>query len=54
MLLQDSISMRLFVSTTGLTNRKCKGGDDELAKWDIPDFSDCVSQKYEDLFKEVS
>eukprot|EP00794_Sanderia_malayensis_P017447 gene17447-19192_t len=38
---------------TGLTNRKCRGSDNVLAKWDIPDFSECVTQKYEDLFKEA-
>eukprot|EP00795_Rhopilema_esculentum_P013425 gene13425-4294_t len=37
----------------GLSNRRCIGSEDHTAKWDVPDFSDCVSQKYEDLFKEA-
>lgn len=43
----------MLVLLIGLTNRRCIGSEDQMAKWDVPDFSDCVSQKYEDLFKEV-
>ena len=38
----------------GLTNRKCTGSDAIESSWDVPDFSDCVTSKYEDLLREVS
>ena len=37
----------------GLTSRYCNGDNDKEAFWTRPNFGRCVSDKYEELYKQV-
>ena len=50
----SSVSVTTLLSFLGLTTRQCHSSSTSKAKWLIPDFSDCVTDKYESLFREVS
>ena len=49
----SSVSVTTLLSFLGLTTRQCHSSSTSKAKWLIPDFSDCVTDKYESLFREV-
>ena len=50
----SSVSVTTLLSFLGLTTRQCHSSSTSKAKWLIPNFSDCVTDKYESLFREVS
>ena len=43
----------IFLFIPGECVRRCLGGENEMVKWDIPDFSGCTSIEFRDLHEKV-
>ena len=43
----------MFIFILGESLRRCLGGENEMVRWDVPDFSSCTSIEFRDLHEKV-